>query len=59
MCFIKSLVDLHSFNFIFFISNIHSFQKLIRVNEWHDIPVKGTEDEDALIDFHLFATCEK
>ncbi|NP_001343781.1 uncharacterized protein CELE_T05C12.11 [Caenorhabditis elegans] len=34
-------------------------EKLIRVNEWHDIPVKGTEDEDALIDFHLFATCEK
>lgn len=33
--------------------------KLIRVNEWHDIPIHGTDYEEALIDFHLFATCEK
>ncbi|EGT41392.1 hypothetical protein CAEBREN_18562 [Caenorhabditis brenneri] len=33
--------------------------KLIRVNEWHDIPITGTDYEEALIDFHLFATCEK
>lgn len=34
-------------------------EKLIRVNEWHDIPITGTDFEEALIDFHLFATCEK
>ncbi|EFO86053.1 hypothetical protein CRE_01620 [Caenorhabditis remanei] len=33
--------------------------KLIRVNEWHEIPITGTDYEEALIDFHLFATCEK
>ncbi|PIC44236.1 hypothetical protein L5515_013401 [Caenorhabditis briggsae] len=41
------------------LSAIEINEKLIRVNEWHDIPITGADYEESLIDFHLFATCEK